>query len=198
MVGDAKIDALNAGAVLAKLLQIAIGWVYSRDGRVVPLDNDARVRAIIETVEASANKVLVFLPFKSALTEVSKAFEKAKIKHAVVSGDTPAGERNRIFDDFQNRDPDLKVLLAHPACLAHGITLTAADTVIWGGPVTSLEIFQQACARIRRLGQKHKQYIVMLGGTAVEQKIYKLLGNNDAVQQHFLALLSEVTTATIQ
>ena len=194
MIGTSKIDALNAGAVLSKLLQIAIGWVYARDGTVVTLDNNARVAAIIDAVEASEGKVLVFLPFKSALAAIGEVLKRAGIKHAVVSGDTPAGQRNIIFDAFQNRDPELKVLLAHPACLAHGITLTAANTVIWGGPVTSLEIFNQACARIRRIGQTKKQYIIMLGGTVVERKIYSLLGLNDQTQQHFLQLLSNVTS----
>ena len=189
MVGDAKIDALNAGAVLNKLLQIALGWVYARDGRVIKLDNEERVDTLLEYIDGTQRKAMVLLPFKHALSGVSAALTKENIPHFVVSGDTPAGKRNEIFDAFQNgsgKEP----LVAHPACLAHGITLTAADTIIWGGPTTSLEIFLQANARIRRIGQTHKQLIVLLGGTPVEQKIYSLLGDNELTQNKFLSLLS--------
>jgi SNF2 family DNA or RNA helicase len=190
MIGGDTIDALNAGAVLQKLLQIALGWVYTRDGRTVALDNAARIQAIVDNVEATANKAIVFLPYKSALEGVGKAMGDAGVSYVTVSGDTPPKARNYAFDQFQNH-PEPKVLLAHPACLAHGLTLTAADTAIWAGPVTSLEIFQQACGRIRRIGQTKKQYIVMLGGTPVEKRMYALLGDNELAQNRFLELLAE-------
>ena len=192
LVNGAKIDALNAGAVMSKLMQIAIGWVYTRDGQTVKLDNEARIEAILEYIDATSRKALVFLPFKHALAGVSAALKKEGIKHFVVSGDTPPAQRNLIFDTFQNH-PGKYPLIAHPACLAHGVTLTAADTIIWGGPILSLETFKQANARIRRIGQTHKQLIIMLGGTPVEKKIYSLLGRNDLAQEQFLQLLAEET-----
>ena len=78
-----------------------------------------------------------------------------------------------------------------PAFLAHGITLTAADTVVWFGPITSLEIYDQANHRIRRVGQKHKQQIIHLQSTAVERRIYKLLQNKQDVQKKFLQLFAD-------
>ena len=53
---------------------------------------------------------------------------------------------------------------AHPECMSHGLTLTAADTIIWFGPVTKLETYEQANARITRVGQTHKQQIIKLVG----------------------------------
>ena len=192
MVGADKIDALNAGAVLSKLLQIACGWVYTREGKTVTLDNEDRIQTIIEYVEATDRKALVFLPFKSALDGVSQAFDKVGIEHAVVSGDTPAGKRSAIFADFQTTGR-YKALVAHPGCLAHGLTLTAADVIIWGGPVTSLETFMQANGRITRIGQKHKQLLVMLGGTPVERKLYTALGKKEITQNYLLDLLAEAS-----
>jgi SNF2 family DNA or RNA helicase len=93
---------------------------------------------------------------------------------------------------FQNTDK-YRVIAAHPQCLAHGITLTAADTIIWFGPVTSLEIFDQANARIRRVGQKHKQQVLMLQSTPVEKKIYRMLRAKQLVQNKLLALFEEHT-----
>ncbi len=192
LVDGMSVDALNAGAVLSKLLQIALGWVYTRDGRTIELDNGQRVQTIVDQIDAAARKVLVFVPFKSALAGLSKAFDEADIDHCVVSGDTPVRLRNEYFAAFQDT-PKYKAILAHPGCMAHGLTLTAADTVIWGGPVPDLETFLQANGRVTRIGQKHKQLIIMIGGTPVEKKIYTALGKKESIQTMFLDLLAEAS-----
>jgi len=191
-IGNHTIDAQNAGAAMSKMLQIALGWVYTHDGRVVELDNDLRLQTVIDKIDDAAQKVLVFVPFKSALAALGKRFEKEGLDYALVSGDTPAGKRSAIFSDFQNTDR-YKVLGAHPDCMAHGLTLTRADTIIWGAPVTNLETFMQANGRITRIGQKHKQLVLMVGGSPIERKIYKALGDKENVQNRLLELLAEAT-----
>jgi len=182
-----EITAANAGVVMSKLLQVAIGWVYSKDGSVASLDNELRLDAMLNAIDSTERKVLVFVPFKHALAGIANVLTEEKIDHACVSGDTPASERATIFNLFQNTKR-YKVLAAHPQCLAHGITLTAADMIIWFGPVTSLEIFDQANARIRRVGQKHKQQVLKFQGSAVERKIYSMLADKQQVQQGLLDL----------
>jgi SNF2 family DNA or RNA helicase len=191
-VANKQITAANAGAVMNKLLQVSTGWVYARDQSVAELDNDNRVKALLDAVMATDRKVLVFVPFKHALAGISKALTKEKVEHAVVSGDTPAGERAEIFNAFQNTSK-YHAIAAHPQCLAHGITLTAADTVIWFAPVTSLEIYDQANHRIIRVGQKYKQLILHLQSTPVEKKIYTLLRNKQKVQDQLLGLFEDAT-----
>lgn len=192
LVEDNQVDAANAAAVMSKLLQISTGWVYDSMHNVYTLDNELRVQAMVDTIEDADRKVLVFAPFKSALAGLSKALADADIDHAVVSGDTPAGQRNEIFNAFQNTD-QYKVLVAHPACLAHGVTLTAAATIIWFGPVLDLETFFQACGRITRLGQKHKQLVLMFGGTPVEKRVYDMLGRKEETQREFLDMIAEAS-----
>lgn len=192
LVGANRIDALNAGAVLSKLLQIAIGYVYTRDGTVVSLDNTPRLQLILDLIDSAAHKVILFAPFKSAVTAFSAMLTNNKLPHAVVTGDTTQKQRNVIFTDFQDT-PKYKVLLAHPACMAHSITLTAANTTIWAGPVTSLEIFTQANGRTYRVGQQHKTLVAMIGGTPMEKRIYKLLGANEKLQNHFLSIVEATT-----
>jgi SNF2 family DNA or RNA helicase len=170
---------------MSKLLQISTGWVYKADGSTHPLDNDKRVAALIDAINATDRKVLVFVPFKHALAGIGEALKKEGIEHALVSGDTPADMRADIFNLFQNTQK-YHVIAAHPQCLAHGITLTAADTVIWFAPVTSLEIYEQANARIRRVGQKHKQLYLHLQSTPVEKKIYTMLRAKQRVQDKLL------------
>jgi len=186
-VQSQEITAANAAVVMNKLLQVATGWVYAADGSVVALDNDLRIEAMLEAIDGTNNKVLVFVPFKHALAGISAAIQAEGIEHAVVSGDTPAAERASIFNNFQNTGK-YKVLAAHPLCLAHGITLTSADTIIWFGPTTSLDVYDQANARIRRIGQKHKQQILKFQGTPVERRIYKILSDHQAVQDRLLEL----------
>jgi SNF2 family DNA or RNA helicase len=189
-IDQEEVTAMNAGAAMSKLLQIALGWVYTRDGTVVTLDNEDRIQLIVDSILNAQRKVIVFVPFKSALAGLSAAFTNEGIDHFVVSGSTPMTQRRDYFEAFQETS-QYTVALAHPACMAHGLTLTAADTIIWGGPVTSLETFMQANGRITRLGQKHKQLVQMIGGTPVEKKLYKALEKKDATQKMFLDMIAD-------
>jgi SNF2 family DNA or RNA helicase len=191
-IGNNEITAANAGAVMMKLLQVATGWVYDKNRSTVALDGDSRIDALVDTIEAAEHKVLVFVPFIHALDGIAAKLKKEGIDFAIVSGQTPITERSEIFNAFQNTGT-YKVLLAHPQCLAHGITLTTANTIVWYAPVTSLEIYEQANARIRRVGQKNKQLVLHLQGTPVERKIYKLLQNNQQVQDAFLEMFADAT-----
>lgn len=192
LVGQDKIDALNAGAVLSKLLQIAIGYVYTRKGKVVALDNTPRLQLILDLIDSAAQKVILFAPFKSAVAALSVMLANNKLPHAVVTGDTTLKQRETVFGEFQDT-PKYKVLLAHPACMSHSLTLTAASTTIWAGPVTSLETFTQANGRTYRVGQQHKTLVAMVGGTPMERRIYKLLGKNEKLQNHFLSIVEAIT-----
>lgn len=191
-----KITAVNAAVAMGKLLQIAGGWVYGGDGvGTIALDTGPRLRALVELIESAEHKILVFVPYRHSLDGVSKFLETQKIEHAVVHGGTTG--REKIFNAFQNTTK-YRVLVAHPACLAHGITLTAADTIIWYGPIPSLEIYEQANARISRVGQKHRQQVLHLQGTPVEQKIYALLRNKKRVQDMLLDLFEEASAGLLE
>jgi len=194
LVQAKEITAANAGAVLQKLLQVSLGWVYSGVKKdIVPLDNDIRLQALEDMIASTNRKVIVFVPFKHALYGLVDYL--ASRGHDVappVSGDTSQTERNTIFSAFQGSSK-YKVLAAHPACMSHGLTLTAADTIIWFGPITSLETFSQANARITRIGQKHRQQVIMLQSTAVERKIYSLLQRKQAVQERLLEMFEEAS-----
>lgn len=196
-VQNHEITAANAGAVMMKLLQVSTGWVYDKDHNIVSLDNNDRVTALLDAIESTDRKVLVFAPFKHALDGISSALTKGGYDHAVVDGDTPALARAEVFSAFQNTDK-YRVILAHPQCLAHGITLTAADTVIWFAPVLSLEIYDQANHRIRRVGQAHKQLVLHLQSTPVEKRIYSMLKSKQKVQSELLKLFEEETLLTAE
>lgn len=187
-----EITAMNAGAVLNKLLQISTGWVYTRDHRTVPLDNDVRLNQLRDDVLASEKKVLVFVPFTHALDGIAEFLRKEGIDVATVSGETPAGQRLSIFNAFQNTS-QFHTLVAHPQCMAHGLTLTAASVIIWFAPTTSLEIFDQANARIRRIGQDTRQLILLYQATRAEKRMYAKLSAKQSVQNTLLDMFEEST-----
>lgn len=190
MIQEKKITAVNAGAAMNKLLQVSLGWVYTTAPDFVKLENKARTDALLDLVGSAAHKVLVFVPYRHALAGLSSIFTEEGISHAVVHGDVT--DRDKIFNLFQNTSK-YDVLLAHPQCVSHGLTLTAADTTIWVSPTASLETYEQANARIRRVGQLHKQQFLHLQATPVERKIYALLRGKQKVQDQLLGLFEEAT-----
>jgi SNF2 family DNA or RNA helicase len=192
MIGTKIVDVLNAGAAITKLLQIACGYVYTREKEIIKLDNTERLQYTLDLVDSTSRKAIIFVPFLSALNGVSEMLTQNKVDHGIVHGGITKTKRNLIFSAFQDT-PKYKVLLAHPVCMSHGLTLTAANTIIWFGPTLSLDTFYQANGRITRVGQEHKQVIAMLGGTRIERRIYSILGANEKLQQHFLDIIKGET-----
>ena len=198
LVGRHEINAMNAAAAMNKLLQIAGGYVYDDKKGTVELDSDPRKDLLVDLIRAAPKKVLVFCPFRHMVEGLSKVLgtdpkSPDYIEHAVIHGDVTPGMRNTIFNAFQNT-PEFKVILAHPGCMSHGLTLTAADTIIWYCPLPNYDIYEQANARIRRIGQKHRQQIIHLQGTPVERRIYRLLSQKAKVQNLLLDLFEDATT----
>lgn len=192
LIQTKEITAMNAGAVLSKLLQISTGYVYTREREIMALDNDERLTALVDAVNSTDRKVIVFVPFIHALDGIYKRLTSEGYDVRTVSGATPKSTREEVFNLFQNTDA-VKAIIAHPQCMAHGLTLTAADTIIWFAPVPDLEIFEQANARIRRIGQGHKQQILMFSATRAEQRMYAKLRSKQRVQNMLLDLFAEAS-----
>jgi len=189
-ISNQTIDAMNAGAVLSKLLQISTGYVYTRDGSIVSLDNNERIQAMLDAVSSSDGKIIVFVPWKHALDGVYAALFAEDIDVAKISGDTPKSERDRVFKEFQTTD-NIRVIAAHPGTMSHGLTLTSASTIVWFSPTTSLETFEQANARITRVGQAKKQLVLMLQSTKVEKQMYARLRAKQKIQNALLEMFEE-------
>jgi SNF2 family DNA or RNA helicase len=193
-VANQQVTAVNAAVAMGKLLQVSGGWVYAKPFGAVPVFNYTlpmpRHDTLVDLINENERKVIVYAPYRHTIEGLSKVLDCAGIEYAVVHGGISG--RSEIFNLFQNTTK-FKVLLAHPECVAHGLTLTAADTIIWYQPITSLEIYEQANARITRVGQHHKQKILHLQSTPVEKRIYGLLQRKQKVQDTLLEMLSEAT-----
>jgi SNF2 family DNA or RNA helicase len=184
---EGTITAVNEAVKLQKLVQISCGVVYGDDGDHIEVDCTPRVNVVKEVLEQVDGKVIVFVPLTGTLRMLERILSK-QWSVAVVNGEVSATKRNKIFHDFQNaKDP--RVLIAHPATMAHGLTLTAASTIIWYGPVTSNEQYIQANGRIERIGKKHVSNIIHIEATELEYKMYERLKCKQKLQGLLLDLI---------
>lgn len=172
-----SVTAVNAATNINKLLQISGGAVYSDNREVIEFDVSNRLQVILEVIEESSHKVLVFVPFTHTIELLREVLEKNNISCGVINGQVSVNKRSELVTQFQN-NPDPYVLIIQPQAASHGLTLTAANTVIWYAPVTSVETYLQANARINRPGQKNAMTVVHIKGSEVESKLYSMLQNN--------------------
>jgi SNF2 family DNA or RNA helicase len=182
-----EVTSVNAAVNLNKLLQISGGAVYSDNGSVVEFDVSNRLRVIEEVIEEASHKVLVFVPFTHTIELLKAYLTKAGHTCDVINGAVPVTKRNDIFKRFQE-DENPRVLIIQPQAAAHGVTLTAANVIIWYAPVTSIETYLQANARIDRKGQKNPMTIVHIKGSPVEARLYNLLQNKLDVHDKLIDL----------
>ncbi len=190
MFEEGKIRAANEGVLFMKLLQISCGWVYTDTKGIVRLDNRERINEVKEIIDDSLGKVIVYVNFTHACDELYAKLVKAGYDCAEVHGATTKKKRDKIFADFQNTDSP-RVLVAHPQCMAHGLTLTAASTIVWFTPTPNLEIYQQANARITRPGQTQKGLVLHLTATSIERSIYSRLSQKAKTQGALLELFDD-------
>jgi SNF2 family DNA or RNA helicase len=169
-----EVSAANAATNINKLLQISGGAVYTDQREVIEFDVSNRLQVVLEVIEESSHKVLVFVPFTHTIELLKTYLTKHHITCEVINGAVPVNRRSSIVDDFQKTD-NVKVLIIQPQAASHGLTLTAANTIIWYAPVTSVETYLQANARINRPGQKNAMTIVHVTGSEVEARVYKML-----------------------
>ena len=171
-----QITAVNAAVGLSKLLQISCGAVYSDSGETLEFDIKNRYKVLREAVDETKQKILIFVPFKNTIKLLAQKLEADGFSTEIINGEVPAHKRAEIFKKFQET-PDPKILIIQPQAAAHGVTLTAADTVIWWGPTPSLETYAQANARAHRAGLKHPVTVIRLQGSNAEKHLYKMLDN---------------------
>jgi len=190
-VAGEDVTAANAAINLNKLLQISAGAVYTDDGDTVQFDIKNRYQALKEVIDESSQKVLVFVPFRHAIDLLTEKLARDGVTSEIIRGDVSASRRTDIFARFQH-DPDPKVLVIQPQAAAHGVTLTAANTVVWWGPTSSLETYAQANARVHRSGQKHKCTVIQLAGSAAEKRIYRMLDARINIHTEMINLYKEI------
>jgi SNF2 family DNA or RNA helicase len=170
------ISAVNAATAVSKLLQISCGAAYTDDKEVVEFDSAPRLGVLEEILEETSRKVLIFALFRSSIDGIHTHLLKKGIAAECIHGGVTASKRADIIRRFQET-PDPRVLVMQPQATAHGITLTAADTVVFYGPLMSVEQYIQCIARADRKGQNSdKVTVIHIEGSPIEKKMFKALG----------------------
>jgi SNF2 family DNA or RNA helicase len=190
-----EITTVNAAANLNKLLQLSCGAVYSDTGEVVSFDAKTRMSALLEVIEEASHKVIVFAPFKHAIEIIAEELRANKISTEVIHGGISATKRTEIFASFQT-ETNPHVLVIQPQAAAHGVTLHAANVVVWWGPITSIETYLQANARVHRAGQRNPCTVVHLQGSPVEHRIYRMLSEKVDIHTRLIDLYKNVVQDT--
>ena len=161
-----EITALAAAAVWGKLLQLANGAAYGVDGKAAVL-HDRKLDALEEILEASGgHPVLVFYNFRHDYDRLLDRFRKWQPRTIRTSDDIRDWNAGRI-----------PLLLAQPASMGHGLNIQAGGHIIvWFGLNPSLELYQQANARLHRQGQTEAVIIhrLITVGTVDEDVVKKL------------------------
>jgi SNF2 family DNA or RNA helicase len=175
MAAGETITAVNAAAALNKLLQISAGVAYTDNKETVEFDATPRLNVLMEALDQTERKVIIFALFRSAIDTISEFLTKNGVANEQIHGGVTATKRGDIIRRFQTQ-PTPRVLVMQPQATAHGITLTAADTVIFYGPLMSVEQYTQCVARADRKGQdSDKVTVIHIEGSPVEKKMFKAL-----------------------
>jgi len=194
-----RIDAVNAADQIGKLRQILCGVVKdTATGEYVVLPHQPRARVMMECIEQASAKVIVVIPFKGitqALYDtVVTGIKKPNIgpySCDIVNGDVSPTKRNEIWRRFKH-EKEPHVVLCHPQVMAHGLTLTEADMMVFYAPIYSNEQSQQVMERINRPGQKRNMTIIRIGGMPLEWEIYKHVEAKRKWQDTILDLYKQV------
>jgi SNF2 family DNA or RNA helicase len=184
------ITAVNEAAARQKFLQISLGAVYDQDHKVHYLDASPRINELRQVIANTNASILCFAGLTSVVNLLYREL-KQEIGCAIVNGETPQRERADIFERFQRPESDLRLLIADPGCMAHGLDLWRAQTVVWFGPVDRTELYLQANRRAHRPGQKYPVTIVQLVSTPLEREIFKRLETNESLQGLLLQMVRE-------
>ena len=158
-----EIDAVNAASLSSKLLQMANGAVYDDEKRVVRI-HDRKLDALEDLIEAANGKpVLIAYWFKHDLDRIKERFN---VREILTDDD---------IKEWNNGKIDVAVI--HPASAGHGLNLQqGGSTLIWFGLTWSLELYEQANARLYRQGQKETVVIhhIITKGTIDEDVMLAL------------------------
>lgn len=188
-VASGAITAANEAVKTQKLVQIACGVAYDEAGVPIELPCKPRVAELLECLEQVGGKAIVFVPLTGVLDMLKRQLSKF-YRVGVVNGGVSLKERSTIFRDFQDSNR-VEILLAHPATMAHGLTLTSARAIIWYGPITSNEQYTQANARTERIGKKHTTMVIHIAATDLELRMFKRLESKQKLQGILLDMLGE-------
>jgi SNF2 family DNA or RNA helicase len=186
-IDDKTLTVSNVVGFMVRAMQIAGGFFPYKndegDTKYQPLDDNPKLEALMQIIEDTDYKVIVFCAYRAERDAIVAALQ-AKYKPrstAFLTADMPMEERQRHIDHFQD-DPDCRFFVSTQALGSVGMTLTAARLVVYYSNGTSWEYREQSESRAHRIGQTHPvMNIDLTTDIKVEARILALLKEKDSL-----------------
>jgi SNF2 family DNA or RNA helicase len=173
---------------IMRLQQICCGHIQDDEGNLVSFAN-GRLKELLDICEEVQGKAIIWATFTYDIQQIAKALRDRFGPEAVAtySGETPQEERQEIVRRYQDLEDPLRFFVGQPRTGGYGITLTAANTVIYYSNSYDLEIRLQSEDRAHRIGQTNKvTYVDIISPDTVDEKIVKALKEKINLAQQVL------------
>ena len=162
---------------IMRLQQICCGFLQPDEGDMREIKSN-RLDELINLSEEVQGKAIIWATYTHDIQRIADALRGRFGPEAVATyyGGTPQEERQEIVQRFQNRSDPLRFFVGQPKTGGYGITLTAANTVIYYSNSYDLEIRLQSEDRAHRIGQPNKvTYIDLVAPDTIDEKILTAL-----------------------
>ena len=171
-----QVTSVTVLTQLMRLHQITCGHFTADDGTTQLVKNN-RITELMDVLEEVEGKAIIWANYQHDITNIIKAVVEEYDEGSIVDyyGLTPQEDRQENIQKFQN-DPNCRFLIGTPQTGGYGITLTAANTVIYYSNGYDLEKRLQSEDRAHRIGQKKSvTYVDLIAEKTVDEKIVKAL-----------------------
>jgi SNF2 family DNA or RNA helicase len=169
----------NALTQIMRLHQIVCGHIKLDDGRQLDIPSN-RADELMAVLSESSGKVIIWANYRRDIENIRLAIQKEYGMTSVATyfGDTEAEERQEIVTKFQDPNSDLRFFVGNPRTGGYGLTLTAANVVVYYSNSFDLEVRLQSEDRAHRIGQTSKvTYVDLISVGTVDEHIVKALRN---------------------
>jgi len=171
------LTAPNVLTQLMRLHQITCGHFKSDDGKIQELKNN-RLEELMSILEETEGKVIIWANYIYDIERIAEAIKKEYGDDSIVQyyGAIHTDERQKNIERFQDSLSPFRFFIGNPQTGGYGITLTAANTVIYYSNGYDLEKRLQSEDRAHRIGQKKSvTYIDLIAEKTIDEKIVKAL-----------------------
>lgn len=181
---DGEVSATNVLTRLLRLSQLTGGFLQTDEKTTTLPVSTSKLDAlsdILDSAQQENKKVVVIARFLPEIAAIRKLLDGKGVRYSMITGEVK--DRADQVAAFQT-DPGVTVFIGQIATAGLGITLTSADTMVFYSLDYSMANYEQARARIHRVGQKNKcTYVHLLAAHTVDEKVLKALKNKADLAQ---------------
>jgi len=164
---------------IMRLHQIVCGFIKDNEGKIHPIKNN-KMNELLNICDEVQGKAIIWATWSHDIEAIKKALSEQYGEESVACyfGETHQDERQAIVEKFQDTESKLRFFVGQPKTGGYGLTLTAANTMIYFSNSYDLEIRLQSEDRAHRIGQtKSVTYVDLVSPKTIDEVILKALRN---------------------